>query len=122
MKKLILFAVLCSSCSVALPEPVTNTGAPRRSPGIRVENSCLNPPNALHGAQLASCKDFPDLGFCCGYAKAVVLEEQILSCAYMLCCNNEVKEFELSFAMCLPAEAIGSETKHDSKDNHGLSL
>jgi hypothetical protein len=111
MKKLLVLAIVAASCASTKPDliPMKGTQAPVSHPvkGL-VADGCVKPPAALYGAELASCKDDPDMGFCCGYGRTLVLADKTgkmsMACGYIMCRDSCEAEFEISIAMCMPTD------------------
>ena len=103
MKKLMILVIAIAACAAPAAAPKA-----RAIKGL-VNDSCTKPPAKLYGADLASCKDDPDMGFCCGYGRTLALHDSkngsmAMACGYIMCRDSCEAEFEMSIAMCLPTD------------------
>jgi hypothetical protein len=103
MKKLVLLSFLVCSCGSMKPDLIPLKVAPAAAPA---QGECTAAPDSLYGADLASCKQDADLGYCCGYGRVFALqqgkEKIALSCGYIICRDSCKAPFEMNIAMCMP--------------------
>jgi hypothetical protein len=90
MKKLILFAVLCSSCSLFKPAAPT----------------CPTAPESIYGTKLMSCEAVPGQNVdCCSYSHRIDLGGETNQCVFILC-QTACQGWDLIVGNCGPIEPV----------------